>query len=538
MAIKYGLQKFMKINKNTLILFGILIFSFLIRSIWTYKSPPSLNWDEASLGYNAYSILKTGKDEYGKLFPISLRSFDDYKGALYSYLSIPFIYIFNLNEFSTRLVSILSGTFIVYLIYLITKRLLKNEKVALISAILVSIEPWSIHFSRAAFETNLSLALFLTGIYFLIEKNSRIKEIILGTSFLVLSCYAYHSSKILLLPTLFIFLWPKRNTLKKYVLSFIIILVILLLPLTVDLLNQNSLGRLESTSILKVWSQTKNDPSNYIFGKSFIKISQEISVRYLSYFSPINLFIRGTPEPTQNIPNFGMFYNFEFIFWLFGLYLLFKNSNIDKRFLILLFILPIPAVITWNWFYPARVLTLFSFYSIIIASGIYNFFLLLKKNINRKIYYIFSVFFITFIITSFFNLSTTLLFYMPYTQKGSWQFGMKQIVSKVEEIKNDYSKLIVETRTAQPYIFYLYYLKYDPLTYQKYSKEISSPRKVYDFDKYSFRDIYWPKDKLLKNVLFVGPESSLPLDELSNNNYQFDLKDWEDQLFSRFVGIK
>jgi len=31
------------------------------------SNPPALNWDEVSHGYNAFSILRTGADEWGFL---------------------------------------------------------------------------------------------------------------------------------------------------------------------------------------------------------------------------------------------------------------------------------------------------------------------------------------------------------------------------------------------------------------------------------------------------------------------------------------
>ena len=49
-------------KKNIFLIF-IFFLAFFIR-IYSIHTTPLL-WDEASLGYNAYSILKTGRDEYG-----------------------------------------------------------------------------------------------------------------------------------------------------------------------------------------------------------------------------------------------------------------------------------------------------------------------------------------------------------------------------------------------------------------------------------------------------------------------------------------
>jgi len=110
----------MKPRKLVLIL--IFIFGFILRSIYIDKFPPSLNWDEVSHGYNAYSLLKTGRDEWGSFLPLIFRAYGDYKLPLYIYLTIPSVLIFGLTPFSVRLVSIVAGSLLPVLIYLIVAK--------------------------------------------------------------------------------------------------------------------------------------------------------------------------------------------------------------------------------------------------------------------------------------------------------------------------------------------------------------------------------------------------------------------------------
>ncbi|PJC80059.1 hypothetical protein CO009_02840, partial [Candidatus Shapirobacteria bacterium CG_4_8_14_3_um_filter_35_11] len=56
----------------------IILLAVALR-FWNINSLPSLNPDEAALGYNAYSLLLTGKDEHGQAWPIHFKSFGDYK---------------------------------------------------------------------------------------------------------------------------------------------------------------------------------------------------------------------------------------------------------------------------------------------------------------------------------------------------------------------------------------------------------------------------------------------------------------------------
>ena len=80
----------MKPRKLVLIL--IFIFGFILRSIYIDKFPPSLNWDEVSHGYNAYSLLKTGRDEWGSFLPLIFRAYGDYIPVSYTHLTLTTIY--------------------------------------------------------------------------------------------------------------------------------------------------------------------------------------------------------------------------------------------------------------------------------------------------------------------------------------------------------------------------------------------------------------------------------------------------------------
>lgn len=115
------------------VLIGVAVF---LRFWQLGQIPEGFVADEAAYGYNAYSILKTGKDEYGEPFPLVLKSFGDYKAGVYSYLTIPFIYFHGLNEWSVRAPSAVFGVLFVLLTYLLAYRLSKNRTIALLSVAL------------------------------------------------------------------------------------------------------------------------------------------------------------------------------------------------------------------------------------------------------------------------------------------------------------------------------------------------------------------------------------------------------------------
>src|SRR3989344_8827227 len=140
------------------ILFFIIIIAAVLRLWYIGNIPPSPNWDEVALGYNAYSIMLTGRDEYGEYLPIILRSYDDYKPALYAYFVIPFIKILGLEVFAVRLPSALFGILAVLATYFLVKEIFSDRRIAFLSSFLLAISPWHIQFSRIAFESNVGLA--------------------------------------------------------------------------------------------------------------------------------------------------------------------------------------------------------------------------------------------------------------------------------------------------------------------------------------------------------------------------------------------
>src|SRR3990167_7720331 len=129
-------------KKNLLIFSLILVIALFLRFYQISNLPPSLNWDEVSIGYNAYSILKTGKDEWGQFLPLSFRAFGDYKLPVYIYLDVPFVVILGLNEIAVRLPSVLAGIGIVILTFFILKELTKSVYLSLWGMFIGAILPW------------------------------------------------------------------------------------------------------------------------------------------------------------------------------------------------------------------------------------------------------------------------------------------------------------------------------------------------------------------------------------------------------------
>src|SRR3989344_1259379 len=127
----------------------VILLGFALRITYISDFPPSLNWDEVSLGYNAYSVFKTGKDEWGIVLPTIFRAFGDFKLPGYVYAYVPFVAALGLNALSIRLPSIIAGTLLIFLIYSLSR---KFSAPPLLAALLAALSPWSLFLSRVAVE--------------------------------------------------------------------------------------------------------------------------------------------------------------------------------------------------------------------------------------------------------------------------------------------------------------------------------------------------------------------------------------------------
>ena len=250
------LIKAVKFARKHVVVLGIIWLALVLRLQYTSDFPPSLNWDEVSHGYNAYSILKTGKDEWGVSWPIIFKAYGDFKLPVYIYLTAISEFFLGLSAVAVRLPSIIAGVITVIFTYLLTRRLF-NQKIALLATLLVAIEPWSLFLSRGAFEANVALALIVSGVFFFLSGLKRPKYLLVSVALLGLSVWTYNSARIfvpLLLAALgFIYKRELINLRRKNRRSFtysILLLAVFLIPMFYQLGNPEGLARYGKVSII------------------------------------------------------------------------------------------------------------------------------------------------------------------------------------------------------------------------------------------------------------------------------------------------
>ena len=509
-------------SRNNFILASIIVIAVFLR-LWHLGSVPiSPDWDEVSLGYNAYSILETGRDEYGNFMPIMLKSFGDYKPALYAYVAIPSVKLFGLNIFALRLPSAVFGVFSVLLTFLLVKELFKNDKLALVSAFMMAISPWSIQFSRAAFEANLGLLLNLLAAIFFIKGLKKSYLLIFSSLFSALSIYSYQSEKIFAPLFMLVLITIYRKELftlaRKYILLFFSVGILIALPIIfATITNPQSLNRARSASFISdnnlfhnttriEIDQGSNDYIGLVLDNRRVVYMKQILGSYLSHFDPNWLFINGD-LPRHHAPSMGLLYLWEFPFLLTGIYFLIFDNRVRGKTKLLIFswflLAPIPASITNDVPHAVRTLNFLPTFQIFVAVGLVYFYLNLTQKIKQRIVrngIMAAV--VLLIVFNFIYYLNQYFVQQNYFYSKDWQYGYKQAIDYVSKEKEKYNKVVVsdEVPLDQSYMFFLFYLKYPPQKYQVISNGVNN----HNFDIFEFRKINWDKDRNSKQTLFVG----------------------------------
>jgi len=187
------------LRKELFWIFAFLLIAALLRLIGLGQLGPGFFRDEAALGYNSYSILKTLRDEFGQYLPIVFRSFEVFFLPLYVYLSAPIIALFGLNPMSVRLLSALSGVLTVGFSFLLAKEMWGDKKKGLPLVVLglMAVSPWNLFYSRGSFEGNLGLALFTMAVWLMLRFiNGKGKSLVLVFFLLTLSMYSYQAERL------------------------------------------------------------------------------------------------------------------------------------------------------------------------------------------------------------------------------------------------------------------------------------------------------------------------------------------------------
>ena len=456
------------------LLFIILILASILRLIYLQDQPPSLNWDEISHGYNAYSILHTGFDEWGRFMPLTnFRAYGDYPLPLNLYLTMPFIIIFGLSEFSIRFPHALLGVGSVFLTFFLTYAITRRKDVSLFSSFLLAISPWAVFTSRFVLQSNLAIFFLIAGITSFFYRNKSRAFIVVSVICLGLTLLSYHSTRIftpLMVPLIaivyrkeLIAIFIRHRVIR--VMS-IVLLLIFFAPLPVILSNPEARARSNVVFILNQGaidsieqqrSSSKFDPliTRLVYNR-VTYFAQIFTLNYIKYFSPQFLFTHGGTQYQFSVPGRGLLYLIEAPFFYIGLLILLKEVlKKNKEYCLALFWLllaPVPASITSEQYAVVRATTMLPLPQIISSLG---FFYCLKYICKYKS--IFITFYVATLLIFLENYMTVYFTSYKTNYSWAWQYGYKQLVSYVNDHYREFSKVIVTKKYGEPHEYFLFY---------------------------------------------------------------------------------
>lgn len=502
-----------------LFLIAIIVVSLILRIYRLNSIPPALYWDEVSLGYNAYSILKAGIDEHGERFPISrFIAFGDFKPPGYIYASVPSIALFGLSEFSVRFPSLISGILYVVLTYFLVLNLLGNKKIAILSSFVLAVSPWSLQLSRAAFESHLASLFNLFGLFlFLNITKNKGWFLPISVVFFVLSFYTFNANRIVA-PLIIILLagYKIKDLLenKRWVLVSLIIGILLLVPSFTYLKSRESRIRYQEVSIfnnLKILQKSNeriaihssNLYSRLIHNRRFSYL-QDFLKHYFDHFRFDYLFISGDVNPRLSSQSVGELYLVDLPFVIIGAIIsikIFGKKTLPLFFLLLVGI--IPASIAKETPHALRTASVLPAYQIFTAVGLW----FSVKRIKKIRFIFIAGTSLIFIFNIFYYLHFYYIHY-PRDWNGQWQYGYKEAVKTASEVENSFDYILVTESLGRPYIYFLFYNKIDPVYYIK-SREANRDWfgfwYIHGFGKYRFGLNQLPN--LNGKILLIGTES-------------------------------
>ncbi len=512
--------------KSKLLIIFILLLAAFLRLYRLGILPEGMTWDEPALGYNAYSILKTARDEHGTFLPLTFKSFGDYKPGLYIYLTVPAVAFFGLTEFATRLPSALAGILAVYGLYLFANQLfpdlklkIRNYKLTIgeITATILAITPWHLYFSRMAWEANVYLTFLLFTLYFLL-KALQAKSFPLYPSVILatLTLLIYQGAKLLtplsILITLFLFHQSaliriinfRKNSLDSAVIAFCTAFAIALFFTNLNGPAGNRLNRLSLFNYNPPLTQTKD-----LLHHHYDLHLRMIASRYLNHFSPEFLFYDGIFADREHLPNQGLFLISTSFLLLVGLYQLTKKLTPNSILILFItFIAPLPASMTLGDFSAVR--SLFLIVPLSLIAGLGLFWLL-----SRKLGWL-------FLLILLFNSAYSIDLYFKHSNELWFKELNAFYKPAIQAIKNNPADRVILTDVyGQPYIYYLFYTAYDPQTYQQNRRFIDGGvdvGRIASVANVEFHQFNTTELATTPNTIFIGTIGNLP----NSYNYSGD----------------
>lgn len=339
-------------RRTAVILLPIVLVAAVLRLIHFGQSPPGMNQDEAVNAWTAWSLLNTGKDQYGISWPIFYyRGLGGNNTTLFMYLLMPFQIIGGMSVITTRLPAAICGILTIPLIYYVGSRMF-DRRVGLLAALILTFNPWHLQLSRWGHEACIAPLLGLLPVVIMLWANfplgdnavcePKILRAALAGAVTGIVCYGYYAVRVFVPLFLFVVVlvtipawwrFVKNRRGLSAVIAFIVVFCIIFLPMVwLYIFDYDGIAR-HNTFLLKPWDNL-----------AFAAKMKNLAARYINHFGPDFLFIRGDISEIQKLPGVGQFHWYTLPLMLTGLiflFLRFKQSVSMRVLFTLVFVYPI-----------------------------------------------------------------------------------------------------------------------------------------------------------------------------------------------------
>jgi len=523
-----------------ILFFGVVIVAASIR-LWNLGSVPvSLYWDEVAMYVDVKSVLATGMDIHGRPWTqLIYPSYGDYKLPVYIWAAIGSSTLFGLSEFSLRLPSAIAGIMTVVIAGVLSRVLIEIgssstytsrslEKIQLFVMMIVALSPWSIMFSRTAFEGHLGQSLLglsvLLAAWGLLRKHHW--AFFLSPVVGAVATYSYYSVRfvwvIVFLGLCAVFLIRKYSAQPTFsiffhsikglgiqvivgtALFFICLIPMLLSPLAKDadkfrlgtdsVLNNENVA-IQSNVYREIAGNTKIDR---VFYNKWWLVSRELLKNYSDNMSPAYLFVAGDPNLRHGTSQFGLFYLIFLPVFIIGCAVLFKRHVFLGLFLLLWWLAALlPASVPENTPHALRSLNALIPLSIFIGFGAY--WLWNKANILAL-----RILFVGLFLLSFVHFWVFYTQVYPKLSAPDWQSGYKPLALQIAQETAQQRQVYIEAFDDRFYLWIMAYGPYDGTEFKQWKT-----------DNYKFASAGIPNN--FTNILFTVPEDSKLVERLENN---------------------
>jgi 4-amino-4-deoxy-L-arabinose transferase-like glycosyltransferase len=438
----------------------ILLIGGFLRLYRLSRAPKGFHFDEAANGYEAYSLLRTGRDSRGVPWPLVFTHHNvNYFEGLYIYLVVPSVRLLGLTESAVRLPAAILGTLTLLSCFFLARALF-DRRVALVATLLLALSVWHLHYSRIGLKPILLPFLLLPGLCFLLKGARKGPWLLAAAPLLSLALYSYTPAKLFVPLLVLLFLLVSRRDLLRspgWSALFLGLFFLGALPALVFGLTDEGAHRFREIAYA---GKVSHGQALLLFLKG-----------YLKHFAPYFLF-RFRSTKGFWVHGLGVLHLFEIPLLGLGLYRLLRTSGKERPLLLgWLLLAPIPAALVLPAPVPLRCIGAIPVYSILCALGFQD----LWKRTGalgawRPGAWKVAVIRWAFLTLAIANLAVDLGYYYfvyPDRHASFWHYGYREALGELEKRKDMYPVVLVSRNLTLPYIYILFYTRHDPGNYQR-----------------------------------------------------------------------